>query len=98
MRQIFPILGLLVALALSSAARAEYVCDVNQSGHSYTSLRTGPGPQYPETARLRENIPLTIRQMRGDWIEVSVQAVQAGDTADTGWVLAVFVCPKGTSR
>ena len=78
------------ALVLGSsaiAAKAAVVCRLNPYGDNFLSLRSGPGTDFSEIARLDPDTGLSVYGGRGAWLRV-----QAGDLV--GWVYRRYVCGR----
>jgi uncharacterized protein YraI len=58
---------------------------LEKTGDNFLSLRTGPGTNYPEIARMRINTRVTITGTNGNWREIAL------DNGLRGWAFGGFL-------
>lgn len=77
--------GVLLFLAGSWSARADYVAGLNPQGDNYLSLRSGPGAGYEELLRMGPDTIVTVIERRGDWRRVELE------DGTVGWAFGRYI-------
>ena len=65
--------ALLLILAGSWPAQADYVGGLNPKGDNYLSLRSGPGTGYREILRMGPNTIVTVIESEGSWRRIELE-------------------------
>ena len=77
--------GVLLLLAGTWSAQADYVGGLNPRGDNYLSLRTGPGTGYREILRMGPDTIVTVVESSGDWRHIELE-----DGTD-GWAFGRYI-------
>lgn len=64
---------MLLLVAGSWPAQADYVGGLNPQGDNYLSLRTGPGTGYREILRMGPNTIVTVLESQGSWRRIELE-------------------------